>query len=208
MIKSRKFEIAQIAKKKEEKAKSSPKKGPQSEPASESSSPTRRMAFRANTHKARAQTLIHFWPPETDPFDKNEVGEEDEYLPRSLTPECDLVFRLDKRNFIEKLIDAGMADPLLDTAITVQKALGTIRTIKMCKDIYPEKIMTEALHTDTPPKMIFLPDRELVRYIIKGLVTKEKQESDDDFMLKYGYCNPRMCLCDKFSGMVGKIRKM
>ena len=101
-----------------------------------------------------------------------------------------------------------MADPLIETSLTVQKALGAMRTLKMSKNIYCDKIMEDASYTDIPPKMIFLPDQALVRYMIKGMVTKGANESTDDFMLKYGYCNPIMVLHDKFRKAITKKIKI
>ena len=96
-------------------------------------SPKKRMAFRAISVAMRGNALLHFWPPSADPFSQKD--ESDPY--RSLTPECDLIFRLDKIHFHTKLVNACLADPLVDTSIAVQKALGVLRNLKLAKDIYP-----------------------------------------------------------------------
>jgi len=36
------------------------------------------------------------------------------------------------------------------------------------------------------PKMIFIPDKNIIRTMMRGIIEKREDESDDSFLLKFG----------------------
>ena len=46
--------------------------------------------------------------------------------------------------------------------------------------------MEDCLYYETAPKMIFVPDRPLIRMIINLVVKKDDVENEDKFLLRFG----------------------
>ena len=54
------------------------------------------------------------------------------------------------------------------------------------RNIYPLFITASAQDRGIAPKMIFLPERNLVRMMIKAIVKKEEDENEEFFFLRFG----------------------
>jgi hypothetical protein len=49
--------------------------------------------------------------------------------------------------------------------------------------VYPREIIMEALLNGKAPECIFIPDRDLLRRMIKAVALKDKKQKNKDFLL-------------------------
>ena len=98
--------------------------------------------------------------------------------------------QMDRRNKVHTLVDLGLTDPF-KTKKTIDDALLEVRTFDFWTEVYPDSVMEvllEAVRNKEnvhPPKCIFVPDRVIVRHILKALI-KFKEDSDEIFLLRFG----------------------
>ena len=89
---------------------------------------------------------------------------------------------MDRKNKVHNLVDLGLTDPF-KTKKTIDDALLEVRTFDFWTEVYPDSVMDvilEAVRNKEnvqPPKCIFVPDRVVIRHILKALV-KFKDDSD------------------------------
>ena len=59
--------------------------------------------------------------------------------------------------------------------------------------------MAEALLLQMPPKCIFIPSRTLLRRMFKALINKKSDETDEEFLFKFGLMENPNDYLDKVS---------
>jgi hypothetical protein len=52
-------------------------------------------------------------------------------------------------------------------------------------DLYPADIVLDARKQQLPPKCIFVPDRKILRAMIKAVVLKPEHQTDYQFLLRF-----------------------
>ena len=97
---------------------------------------------------------------------------------------------MDRRNKVEDLINLGLPDPF-NTKEAIDDALLEVKTFDFWSEVYPNSVMEvliEAVRNKEnvhPPRCIFVPNRDVIRTIIKALI-KFKDDNDEIFLLRFG----------------------
>lgn len=108
----------------------------------------------------------------------------DKEKPRKLVldPFRELAMRMDmeQKHKISSLTDVAMVDPFKKSSL--KKAINTVKNIDFFTEVYSEDIMEEVLDemrkSDTirPPKTVFVPDKALLRRIMRAMIMFGKED--------------------------------
>ena len=93
---------------------------------------------------------------------------------------------MDKKNTVEDFASIGMLDPTEKVKQALEKVDKGIKKFVWNNDVYPKEIMKACIKENRHPKCIFVPSRRMLRKMVKALLRKKPEESQVDFLLKFG----------------------
>ena len=94
---------------------------------------------------------------------------------------------MDRTNTVATFASIGMIDPYEKPAKdALAKAKKTVDEYLWNNDVYPKDTMKAAHKLLQPPKCIFIPSKKMMRSMVKAVVRKKPDESEFDFLLKFG----------------------
>jgi hypothetical protein len=74
----------------------------------------------------------------------------------------------------------------------ITKATQFIKRMTVHKFIFDKERMENALRTKIPPRCIFLPSVPIIRRMIDLIVAREEDETDENFLLKFGLLQEKL----------------
>ena len=99
--------------------------------------------------------------------------------------------QMDRTNTVSNFYELGMTDPM-KTKESLKDALSEVGTFDFFTEVYPSSVMKSIVESIKnqekvqPPKCIFMPDKSLLKQMIKGLLKYGAKDTEDIFLLRFG----------------------
>ena len=94
---------------------------------------------------------------------------------------------MDLTNQVKNLEKFQMIDPTDEnSALSLSLARQTLKGNDVQSTIYPRYVFEPLLAGTDNPRCIFIPEKKLLRKMIRSLVQKDEQESSAAFLLRFG----------------------
>ena len=95
---------------------------------------------------------------------------------------------MDLENKVSNFEMFAMTDPNDENAsLSLSQARQIIRSNDIYGYTYPKSDVKTLLKSAQSPKCIFLPDKDLLRRMIKAVVTKDPKESSWHFLVRFSF---------------------
>jgi hypothetical protein len=114
---------------------------------------------------------------------------------------------MDRHHKIHSFEEIGMTNPfslkkktgnLNNLNTSIDMAIMNMKVLRFAVEVYPSSVtrsLTEAIRTGKPcrpPKCVFVPEKHLIRIMIKSVLKYGNYESKEDFLLRFGILGREM----------------
>ena len=99
--------------------------------------------------------------------------------------------QMDRTNEVSNFYELGMTDPM-KTKKSLKDAYSEVKTFDFFTEVYPASVMKSIMesikHKEKvqPPRCIFMPNKSLLKQMIKGLLKYGAKDTEDIFLLRFG----------------------